>query len=171
MYMIDFGDNLYLWRLFRNMSQKDLAIASGVPRPNISTIENSKREPSLSSIRRLARAIRVNAGDLINGVPPKYFGGDKPVSRISLERIVYLIIGEKSTGITSDERELGKTFSNIVKNKLNAVSRVYKRIPERDRSYENKNSLILKASFGSNMFNNILSRIDKNILTRTVNHG
>jgi transcriptional regulator with XRE-family HTH domain len=52
-------------RHVRNLSQRQLAARMGVPRTYISKIENGKAMPTLSSLDRLARALRVDIGALL----------------------------------------------------------------------------------------------------------
>ena len=52
-------------RHVRNLSQRQLAARMGVPRTYISKIENGKAMPTLSSLDRLARALRVEMSSLL----------------------------------------------------------------------------------------------------------
>jgi transcriptional regulator with XRE-family HTH domain len=52
-------------RHVRNLSQRQLAARMGVPRTYISKIENGKAMPTLSSLDRLARALKVDIGSLL----------------------------------------------------------------------------------------------------------
>src|SRR6202789_2922910 len=52
-------------RHVRNLSQRQLAARMGVPRTYISKIENGKAMPTLSSLDRLARALRVDIASLL----------------------------------------------------------------------------------------------------------
>lgn len=52
-------------RHVRNLSQRQLAARMGVPRTYISKIENGKAMPTLSSLDRLARALKVDISSLL----------------------------------------------------------------------------------------------------------
>jgi len=52
-------------RHVRNLSQRQLAARMGVPRTYISKIENGKAMPTLSSLDRLARALKVDIASLL----------------------------------------------------------------------------------------------------------
>ena len=52
-------------RHVRNLSQRQLAARMGVPRTYISKIENGKAMPTLNSLDRLARALKVDIGSLL----------------------------------------------------------------------------------------------------------
>jgi transcriptional regulator with XRE-family HTH domain len=49
------------------LSQRQLALRMAVPRTYVSKIENEKATPTLSSMERLARALRVSIPDLLDG--------------------------------------------------------------------------------------------------------
>lgn len=53
-------------RAERGWSQADLAERSGVSKVHIARIETSQREPTLGVIEKLAKALKVRAGDLID---------------------------------------------------------------------------------------------------------
>lgn len=52
-------------RHVRNLSQRQLATRMGVPRTYISKIENGKAMPTLSSLDRLAKALKVDIASLL----------------------------------------------------------------------------------------------------------
>lgn len=159
--MVNFGENIYLWRTFRGLTQKDLAKISGIPRPNLSVIEGGKREPSLETLRQLAVSLGTNTGSLIDGIPPEYF---KPLffSRDELEKIAQLSLGEVK-GPTSCEQEfISSLLTKIISNRINAARKIYKKTLKSRHTYINS-WLILKAALGEGVLNNILTRLDKHI--------
>jgi len=58
------GDNLKRIRTERGISQSDIAKSLGVSRGFVSNIENGKRNPTLATISRLAKAINVPTEEL-----------------------------------------------------------------------------------------------------------
>jgi transcriptional regulator with XRE-family HTH domain len=83
--MLPFGETLLVWRLARGMSQGDLAQAAHMSRPNLSAIERGDREVTLRTLRRLALALEVRPGVLVDGIPPTT--SDRPLGRRALEHI------------------------------------------------------------------------------------
>ena len=69
--MLSLGRAVLSWRNRRGLSQADLALKSGVPRPNLSNIERGKKDASLQTLRMLAQALGVTAGTLVDGIPPE----------------------------------------------------------------------------------------------------
>jgi len=58
------GDNLKRIRTEKGVSQADIAKSLGVSRGFVSNIENGKRNPTLSTISRLAEALNVSTEEL-----------------------------------------------------------------------------------------------------------
>ncbi len=51
-------------RKYRKMTQQDLASESGISRPYLTEIETRKKDGSIRAIKSIAKALRVNVGDL-----------------------------------------------------------------------------------------------------------
>jgi len=63
--VIKFGQKLREIRLKKKLSQGDIARVLGVHRSYISGLERGVRNPSLLTIQKVAKAININAKDLI----------------------------------------------------------------------------------------------------------
>jgi transcriptional regulator with XRE-family HTH domain len=63
-----FAENLRTARIKRGFSQEDLEDATGVHRTEVSRLERAVREPRLSTIVRLARALGVPPKKLLDGI-------------------------------------------------------------------------------------------------------
>lgn len=59
------GNNLKKIRTLEAMSQGDIARALGVSRGYISNVENGKTNPTLSTIAKLSRALKVSTNELL----------------------------------------------------------------------------------------------------------
>ncbi len=59
------GENLNRLRTKKKMSQGDISRKLGVDRAYISSIENGRMNPTLSTLEKLAEAIGVNSSDLL----------------------------------------------------------------------------------------------------------
>jgi putative transcriptional regulator len=53
------------WRAKRGLSQRDLADVSGVSREYIARIERGQHDPTLSTLEKLAKALGVKVGRLL----------------------------------------------------------------------------------------------------------
>lgn len=63
-----FAQNLRTRRQRLGLSQEALGEASGMHRTEISLLERAKREPRLSTIVRLARAMGARPAELLKGI-------------------------------------------------------------------------------------------------------
>jgi transcriptional regulator with XRE-family HTH domain len=63
-----FARNLRTQRLRRGLSKEALADACGLHRTEVSPLERAGRDPRLSTITRLARALRIPAAALLDGI-------------------------------------------------------------------------------------------------------
>lgn len=62
-----FGANVRRARTERDMTQEELGLAAGLDAAAISRIEAGQREPRVTNIVRIAKALNVQAGDLFHG--------------------------------------------------------------------------------------------------------
>lgn len=59
------GQNLKRIRIEKGISQNKIARILGIDRAFISNIENGKTNPTLATIAKIAKAIRVSVGELM----------------------------------------------------------------------------------------------------------
>jgi transcriptional regulator with XRE-family HTH domain len=62
----DLGENLRAARKRLELTQEQVAERSGVHATEVSRIEAGKRDPKVSTLRRLARAVEVSPGRLVD---------------------------------------------------------------------------------------------------------
>ncbi len=63
----DLGERMFLWRNVRGWSQDELARRSGVSRSAIATAETGRRQPRLSTVRRLAWTFGLTTEEFLHG--------------------------------------------------------------------------------------------------------
>lgn len=63
--LAEFGARVRTARLDAAMSQEELAVASGLHRTYVSSIERGQRNVSVANVVRLARALQVSPGSLL----------------------------------------------------------------------------------------------------------
>ena len=63
-----FGEVLRELRVERGLTQEALALDVGTERSHISALERAEKGPSLATILRLAQALRISAGDIVDRV-------------------------------------------------------------------------------------------------------
>lgn len=60
-----FGENMQRIRLEKGMSQGDISRKIGMDRGSVSNIENGKRNPTLSTVEKIAKVLGVNTEELV----------------------------------------------------------------------------------------------------------
>lgn len=66
-----FGEILRAYRLEKQLTQEQLSEKVDVIRPFISALENGTRQPSLDMVLRLAKALGITPGKLIDPIAEK----------------------------------------------------------------------------------------------------
>jgi len=90
---LPFGQTLLVWRHARGLTQTELARRAMVPRPNLSAIEQGKREVHLGTVRALAVGLGIQPGILVDGISPyTVHARGKNLSRSALERIAEAVV-------------------------------------------------------------------------------
>lgn len=110
-----------LWRRAKGLTQAQLAAQARIPQPNLSGIEQGRREVTLPTLRALAGALGVRPGVLADGTPPALaFGAPVPLTREAMERIAAAAAGQGT--VTSDEeRALVELLKHLIQPRLQAV--------------------------------------------------
>jgi ribosome-binding protein aMBF1 (putative translation factor) len=63
--ILDGANKIRVWRTHRGLSARDLAAATGLSAPYISEIEGGKKEGSISAMKKIAEALKVDLDDLV----------------------------------------------------------------------------------------------------------
>lgn len=67
--MLSFPAQLKTWRHFRGFTQQQLAERAQIARPNLIDLENGKRDCTLRTLERLAEALNISPGELLEALP------------------------------------------------------------------------------------------------------
>jgi|HubBroStandDraft_1064217.scaffolds.fasta_scaffold580757_1 transcriptional regulator with XRE-family HTH domain len=65
--LVNFGQNVLRYRLARDMTQKGLAVRAGLHRSYIADIERGERNPSIVSMARISKALKISISVLSKG--------------------------------------------------------------------------------------------------------
>lgn len=166
--MIPTGQAIYLWRRDKGLTQAQLAQASGLPRPNLSMIEQGGRDLTLGTLRRIAKVLEVNPGVLVDGIPPKSHER-KVWTRENLDRIARFLTGEKTSKLSEDEKTAVETLKPLVLQKIQLFrgqkidSSTFLRKGAR---HEAQSWLKTRSLFSSSEMDSLLGRIDKILQTQ-----
>ncbi len=132
--MLPFAETVLAWRLFRGMTQADLARAARIPRPNLSAIERGGRDVTLRTLRALAVALDVRPGVLVDGEAPN--AAAPALNRAALERIAEAAARDKPLP-NPREAALARGLRDAMSSRLSAAGSRSKHAPGRtaDRAY------------------------------------
>lgn len=154
------GRVIELWRRERNLTQEELAERAGVPRPNLSMIEQGARDLTLSTLRRLAGALEIKPGLLADGISPQS-AREKPWSRESLDRIARYLLGYR-VELRPREREAAESFRPLIRRKLALKNALFRSPPlGKPAQTQRGRGLGFQAFFQIEEIRNLISRIDK----------
>ena len=145
--MLPTGRAITLWRFEKGLTQAGLAQRSGVPRPNLSLIEQGARDVTVSTVRRLADALGIRAGILVDGIPPS----DYPTrrwTREELDRIARGLAG-LPVRLSADEKKAAAMIRSLFEKTRRGVRQ------------QKQSFLAAKLIFGPVLFQNLLGRIEK----------
>src|SRR3989338_5015851 len=92
--MYPIGQTIQLWRTKKGLTQSAVARQSGVSRPNLSAIEQGARDLTVETLRRIALALGIKAGMIVDGVGPAPIIPKEALDRNALDRISRLAAGE-----------------------------------------------------------------------------
>jgi transcriptional regulator with XRE-family HTH domain len=165
--MSSIGQTIYSWRIHRGFTQTDLAERTGVSRPNLSAIEQGSRDLTVQTVRRIAVALRIGAGALVDGITPEMRDKGPNINRYSLDRIARLAAGEWVRA-TAKERKTAFLLASIMKSKVRWKNIKQQRL--RCARLENETFLRLKTELGSTLLRHLIARIEKNLLKNQFSH-
>ena len=156
---MDAGHHIMSWRRHRGLTQVDLAERSHLSRPYLSRLEKGKADPALSALRRLAVALNLGIGQLIEELPP-----ERSLSRDEMDRLAR---GALRPG-TREARSFPETrvLALMINERRKALGLLVSRkkliaSPLRRHSSAVNASRWLRASLGEKQWSALLRRIDK----------
>lgn len=153
------GQIIHFWRTTKGLTQAALAERSGISRPNLSAIEQGARDLTVQTLRRIAQALGVSPGALVDGTGPESPRPPEKLDRYSLDRIARLAAGQ-SLPVSEAEKRIAADLASIMKSKMRTSSG--KKTLDNIRS-ENTAILRLKTGIGPVVLRHLIRRVEKNI--------
>ena len=153
-----------IWRIFifvrkeRGLTQEELSKKSGISRPNLSSMEQGRRDVTLGTLRRIAYALNLQPGFLADGLPPVKIQSAR-LSRTNLDSITDYLLGRKAR-LTDYEMKIANLIRACAKRKLGISAPSGRRLPRTARE-EKKGWRELKFLLSDNEIKNLMSRIEK----------
>lgn len=142
--MTRIGQAVYLARIDRGLSQKELSSRTGISQPNISSIEKG-RDFQVSTLYKLAAALDLTPSDLITGIKPINVNKNQLFQRHNIENLVN----------TLPDKQKNASFDQVAEN-LRITLSDKSSIKDLHLSW-----MKLKKTFSQDELNAIFSRLDK----------
>ena len=153
------GYHVMTWRRRQGLTQAHLAERANLSRPYLSRLEKGNSDPALSSLRRLALALGISVGQLIEELP-----SEKTLSRDEMDRLAR---GALRPGTREAHGQPGTRVLALMNRERRKALGLY--VPRRKRTPTAKRphaaaanaSRWLRVLLGEKQWNAVLRRIDK----------
>src|SRR5437773_2589760 len=153
------GYHIMAWRRRLRLTQAGLAGRANLSRPYLSRLEKGKADPALSALRRLALALEINVGQLIEELP-----AEQTLSKDEMDRLAR---GALRPGTQEAHAQPGTRVLALMNRDRRKALGLYiakrKRVPATQGPHAGavNASRWLRASLGEKQWNAVLRRIDK----------
>lgn len=159
-----FGQTVYLWRMERGWTQAELARRTRMPRPRLSGIERGAVEPTLRTIRRLAGAMEVSPGTLVDGALPRPWRRSK-WSRAALEQIVTALIDPTAT-VRDEKRHVVGALRRLFTHRLHASWVMTQRPARASVRRLHRDWLVVTGLLEPSELASLVARVEKRLVAR-----
>jgi transcriptional regulator with XRE-family HTH domain len=152
---MNIGCQIIKWRRCRSLTQEELAKRANLSRVYISRLEKGGVDPALSSLHRLALALGIELGELVDQSPPH-----ESIGRDELDRLAR---GALQPG-TKEARNMPqvRVLARMIKERRKALGLYNPRKLSLMRKNEGQHAVRwLRASLGESQWSALLRRIDK----------
>lgn len=141
------AERIYLTRIGKGLSQKDLAQKSGIPQPNLSRIEKG-RDFQISTLFQIASALEVTPEELLKTEPPAALNKALFFQRDNIEKFIKRFVDKKN--VPASQKPIVEMLEAICGSRRGARKKDV-----------HLNWSRLKHTFSQDEIKAILSRIDK----------
>lgn len=151
--MNSFPAQLKAWRNFRSFTQQELAERAQMARPNLIDLENGKRDCTLRTLERLAEALSISPGKLLEELPQT----TRNLNRYELDTLCRAII-KPQTPLSSSLKVFKETLAPLFFPLLRAAGKESIH-PSSSRNKYSKNHA--EALLGRETVSRIVQRVNK----------
>jgi transcriptional regulator with XRE-family HTH domain len=150
--MRGFNIRLGSWRRHRGLTQAALAARAGIPQPAVSEAEMGKRDVGLRTIVRLAAALGITPGTLLDSDPPRH-----PLDRHAVDAVARAAVTGRRD-LPAGQRRLADACAAAMRPTLEACA-----VPGAARASRRgiRSVHAAKQRYGEDVFDLILERIDR----------
>jgi len=146
------------WRRHRGLTQAGLAELASLSRPHLSKLEKGKADPALSCLRRLALALDIRVGQLVEDFPEQ--------AALTREQLDRLARGALRPGTRDAHTHKGTRVLALLNRERRKALGLY--VPKKEASSKStphasavNSARWLRASLGEKQWKAILQRIEK----------
>ena len=148
------------WRLIKTLSQNELAITSGIPQSALSLMERGKRrDMTLSTLERLAHALRIEPRDLLTPPPHPW----EHLSRHQCAAIARAVVYGKLPR-DLEQAHLAKMLVGLTSEKLRACHAPGVRLARGQRWHTRQRWILAREHYGEAFLKNMLHRVDTHLM-------
>ena len=105
--MFGIGQSLYLKRLEKGITQRELVQKTGIPQPNVSNIERGKQDLTVSTLLKICSALGAHPSELFVREAKPLYEHKTLFSRSFVERIARAVVHEKD-GLSPRDRRIAR---------------------------------------------------------------
>ena len=118
------GAKISLRRLQKGMTQQELAVAAGIPQPNLSNIEKGKQDLTVSTLRRIGYALDIRLSDFFAEEEAR---AQKEIrfTRSEIEKLAQAIVAG-GVILNEAERQIVALFRQVLPKKIGRPSGIKK---------------------------------------------
>lgn len=150
--------HLSAWRSHLQLSQNELAERAGIPRPNLSAIERGRRDPTISTLEKIARALNLSVGQMLDQHPDSI---ENP-GRHTVDEIAQAVAsGDRS--LTPSENQLADDIASQVINLLESHGAPGAACVKKLSRDDFHRPLKTRARYGAALVDRILKRLPKHL--------
>ncbi len=144
------------WREAKGVTQNQIASLTGISRPNISAFERGHRDITLTTLGKLALALGVSPGQLLDQSPQLF----TQLNRYEIDEIAEAVVTGKR-GVSIEKDRLADDVASLVINLLEAHQALgLKRVRRLSRK-DSHRALVKKFLYDETTLKRIMERIPK----------
>jgi transcriptional regulator with XRE-family HTH domain len=154
---MEIGFHLMAWRREKGLTQEALARRANLSRPYLSRLEAGHADPALSSLRRIAMALDLRLGQLLEETPEQ-----KRLSRPELDQLARAALRPGTK--TARSMPAARILASMIKERRKALGLYNERKARSmgERSGQGRHAARwLRAALGEGQWQALLRRIDK----------
>ncbi len=151
-----FPIQLTAWREAKGITQEALAQMTGISRPNLSAMERNRRDVTLSTLKKIAQALEIKSGQLLDEAP-RVIGS---LDRHDVDAVARAVVNGKRV-LSPPLNKMADDMASLVINLLEGHKTPGFKQVRRLSRHDPQRRLIKQALYGVETVQRVLKRIPK----------